>query len=46
LALGFDERRLRTLQKHLNTVKLLIVHKLGYVQDQGLAPNYRLQLTS
>src|ERR1035437_1167104 len=26
-----DERRLRALQKHLNTVKLLIVDKLGYV---------------
>jgi DNA replication protein DnaC len=26
-----DERRLRTLQKHLNTVKLLIVDELGYV---------------
>jgi DNA replication protein DnaC len=26
-----DERRLRVLQKHLNTVKLLIVDELGYV---------------
>ena len=26
-----DERRLRALQKHLNTVKLLIVDELGYV---------------
>jgi DNA replication protein DnaC len=26
-----DERRLRALQKHLNTVKLLIIDKLGYV---------------
>ncbi len=26
-----DERRLRALQKHLNTVKLLIVAELGYV---------------
>jgi len=26
-----DERRLRSLQKHLNTVKLLIVDELGYV---------------
>jgi DNA replication protein DnaC len=26
-----NERRLRTLQKHLNTVKLLIVDELGYV---------------
>ena len=26
-----DERRLRTLQKHLNTVKLLIIDELGYV---------------
>jgi hypothetical protein len=26
-----DERRLRALQKHLNTVKLLIVEEVGYV---------------
>ena len=26
-----DERRLRALQKHLNTVKLLIIDELGYV---------------
>ena len=26
-----DERRLRALQKHLNTVTLLIVDELGYV---------------
>jgi hypothetical protein len=26
-----DERRLRALQKHLNTFKLLIVDELGYV---------------
>jgi DNA replication protein DnaC len=26
-----DERRLRALQKHLSTVKLLIVDELGYV---------------
>ena len=26
-----DERRLRALQKHLNTVKLLVVDELGYV---------------
>ncbi|NBS35280.1 MAG: ATP-binding protein [Methylocystaceae bacterium] len=26
-----DERRLRSLQKHLNTVKLLVVDELGYV---------------
>ncbi len=26
-----DERRLQALQKHLNTVKLLIVDELGYV---------------
>ncbi len=26
-----DERRLRVLQKHLNTVKLLIIDELGYV---------------
>jgi DNA replication protein DnaC len=26
-----DERRLRALQKHLNTVKLLIIGELGYV---------------
>jgi DNA replication protein DnaC len=26
-----DERRLRALQKHLNTVKLLIVDELGYL---------------
>jgi len=26
-----DERRLRTLQKHLNTLKLLIFDELGYV---------------
>jgi IstB-like ATP binding protein len=26
-----DERRLRALQKHLNSVKLLIVDELGYV---------------
>jgi DNA replication protein DnaC len=26
-----DERRLRALQKHLNTVKLLILDELGYV---------------
>jgi IstB-like ATP binding protein len=26
-----DERRLRALQKHLNSVKLLIIDELGYV---------------
>lgn len=26
-----DERRLRALQKHINTVKLLIIDELGYV---------------
>jgi DNA replication protein DnaC len=26
-----DERRLRALQKHLNSVRLLIVDELGYV---------------
>jgi IstB-like ATP binding protein len=33
-----DERRLRALQKHLNTVKLLIVDELGYVPFTA-APN-------
>ena len=34
-----DERRLRALQKHLNTVKLLIVDELGYVPFTALVRN-------
>ena len=34
-----DERRLRALQKHLNTVKLLIVDELGYGRSRLSAPN-------
>src|SRR5262249_7362201 len=34
-----DERRLRALQKHLNTVKLLIVDELGYVPFTAVGPS-------
>ena len=34
-----DERRLRALQKHLNTVKLLIVDELGYAPGGGRSLN-------
>jgi DNA replication protein DnaC len=34
-----DERRLRALQKHLDTVKLLIVDELGYVPFTASAPS-------
>jgi DNA replication protein DnaC len=34
-----DERRLRALQKHLNTVKLLIVDELGYVPFTAVGSN-------
>ena len=39
-----DERRLRALQKHLNTVKLLIVDELGYVPFTAVGSELRTAL--
>jgi len=41
-----DERRLRALQKHLNTVKLLIVDELGYVPFTAVGRNCSLRCSA
>ena len=41
-----DERRLRALQKHLNTVKLLIVNELGYVPFTGVGSELLFEVFS
>ena len=41
-----DERRLRALQKHLNTVKLLIVDELGYVPITAIRSELRFDVFS
>jgi DNA replication protein DnaC len=39
-----DERRLRALHKHLNTVKLLIVDELGYVPFTAVGSDLRASI--
>src|SRR3979411_2253868 len=41
-----DERLLRALQKHLNTVKLLIVDELGYVPSTAIGSELLFEVFS
>jgi hypothetical protein len=41
-----DERRLRALQKHLSTVKLLIVDQLGYVPFTAVGSELLFEVSS
>ena len=41
-----DERRLRALQKHLNTVKLLVVDELGYVPFKAVGSELLFEVFS